>query len=115
MPKKLAFIGRALDELKDFPLEARQSAGYQLDKVQNGEVLADWKAVPGAGPGVKEIRIWESQGTYRVIYVARYEEAVYVLHAFSKKSAAIPKDHLETIKDRYKSMEQEHRVQLLSK
>lgn len=113
MPKKnnVAFIGRALDEIKDFPTDARQSAGYQIDKVQNGNMPDDWKSVPGVGVGVKEIRIWESEGTYRVIYVSKYEEAVYVLHAFSKKSDSIPKETLETIKSRYKSMELQRRVQ----
>ena len=74
--KTLKFIGTSLDELKKFPIEARRCAGFELDAVQRGNMPTDFKPMPSIG----EIRINE-QGAWRVIYVAKFSEAVYVLHA----------------------------------
>ena len=63
-----------------------QDAGFQLDKVQRGEEPDDSKPMPSIGAGVKEIRIWDETGTFRVIYLARLADAVYVLHCFQKKA-----------------------------
>jgi phage-related protein len=65
--------------------EARRAAGYQLERVQAGALPADWKPMPAVGLGVQELRI-RAGGAFRVIFVARFVEAVYVLHAFQKKS-----------------------------
>jgi len=80
--KKIQFLGDSLKCLRDFPEDAKQDAGYQLDKVQRGESPDDFKPMPSIGKGVEEIRVWDESGTYRVIYIARLVEAVYVLHAF---------------------------------
>ncbi len=69
--KPIQFLGNALKCLRDFPVDARQDAGYQLDKVQRGEQPDDFKPMPSVGKGVEEIRIWDDAGTYRVIYTAR--------------------------------------------
>lgn len=83
--RPIRFLGNALKCLREFPEDARQDAGYQLDKVQRGEQPDDFKPMPSIGKGVEEIRIWDDVGTYRVIYTARMADAVAVLHAFQKK------------------------------
>ena len=102
--KPAIFLGNSLERLREFPEDARQDAGYQLEKVQRGEMPDDSKSMPSIGVGVQEIRIWEDSGTYRVIYTARLESAVYVLHAFQKKSQATPKHDLEIARTRYKEL-----------
>jgi phage-related protein len=85
--KPMRFLGDSLKCLRDFPEDARQDAGYQLDKVQRGEQPDDFKPMPTIGKGVEEIRVRDESGTYRVVYTARLAAAVYVLHAFQKKNA----------------------------
>lgn len=84
--KKIIFLGRSREHIKDFPHVAKREAGHQLDKVQHGQDPSDWKPMQSIGPNVREIRIHISEGIYRVIYTAKFEEAVYVLHAFQKKT-----------------------------
>lgn len=86
--KPIRWVGTALDELRRFPDEARQRAGYQLALVQSGLLPDDWKPMPSVGPGVCEIRIRTRQA-HRVLYTARYQEAIYVLHAFKKRTQKI--------------------------
>jgi len=57
--------------------------------------------MPSIGRGVEEIRIWDDAGAFRVIYTARLADAVYVLHAFQKKSQATSKRDIDTAKARY--------------
>jgi phage-related protein len=71
-----------------------------LDKVQRGAQPDDFKPLPAVGKGVEEIRIAYDSGAYRVIYVARRAEAVYVLHAFRKKTQATPKKDIDTARRR---------------
>lgn len=99
--KPVRFLGDSLHCLRDFPDDARQDAGYQLDKVQQGEQPDDFKPMPAIGKGVEEIRVWDDSGTYRVIYTARLADAVYVLHAFHKKTQATPRKDLDIAKERY--------------
>jgi len=105
--KRISFVGRSLDELKHFPEDARREAGYQLDKVQRGLEPSDWKPIKTVGCGVTEIRITEDQGIYRVIYVAKYAETVFVLHAFKKKSQKTSKNDLDIVRQRLKMVIQE--------
>lgn len=87
--KPLVWVGSSLDDTRSFPIEARRIAGYQLFRVQRGLMPTDWKPLPAVGPGVSEVRI--HVGTeYRLIFVARFAEAVYVLHAFQKKTRTTP-------------------------
>jgi phage-related protein len=81
----VCFLGDSLRCLRDFPQDVRHDAGYQIEKVQRGEQPDDFKPVPAIGKGVEEIRVSNSSGAYRVIYLARRTEAVYVLHAFQKR------------------------------
>ncbi len=83
--KPLNFVGSSLDDLRNFPDEARRAAGFELRAVQDGLEPSDWKPMPVIGPGVKEIRI-HVLGERRVIYVSKFRDVVYVLHAFQKKT-----------------------------
>ncbi|HCX33943.1 MAG TPA: hypothetical protein DHV08_10555 [Rhodocyclaceae bacterium] len=99
--KPICFLGNSLELLRDFPEDARQDVGYQLDQVQRGRQPSDFKSMPTVGKGVEELRVWDERGTYRVIYIARLEEAVYVRHAFQKKTQATSKHDVEVAKNRY--------------
>lgn len=83
--KPARFLGDSLDRLRAFPEEARPEAGFQIERVQRGLDPNDWKPMKTVGQGVREIRIREASGAFRVIYLAASAEAVYVLHAFQKK------------------------------
>jgi len=98
------FLGDSLQCLRDFPKGVRHDAGYQLDKVQRGDQPDDFKPMPAIGKGVEEIRVLDSTGAYRVIYMARRPEAVYVLHAFQKKTQATPKNDLQIAKRRLRQL-----------
>lgn len=99
--RPLRFLGNSLQSLRDFPEDARHDAGYQLEKVQRGEQPDDFKPMPTVGNGVEEIRITDESGAYRVIYVARRAEAVYVLHAFQKKTQATSRRDIEVGRKRF--------------
>ena len=98
--KSVRFLGNSLKALRDFPEDARQDAGYQIDKVQRGEQPDDFKPMPSIGKGVEEIRIWDESGTYRVVYTARLADAVIVLHAFQKKTQTTSKRDIDLAKER---------------
>jgi phage-related protein len=102
--KKLEFLGSSLKDLKKFPDAAKQDAGYQLGKVQKGEEPDDWKPFPAVGSGVNEIRIEEDKNIFRVMYVAKFEDIIYVLHAFQKKTQKTSKKDIETAQERYKEI-----------
>lgn len=99
--KPVLFLGDSLKCLREFPEDARQDAGYQLDKVQHGEQPDDFKPMPSIGKGVEEIRVWDDSGTYRVVYTARVADAVYVLHAFQKKTQTTARRDIDTAKERF--------------
>jgi phage-related protein len=105
--KPLDFQGDALDALRTFPSSARREGGHQLDKVQRGLEPDDWKPMPSIGSGVSEIRIWDEAGTFRVIYVAKFVDAVYVLHCFQKKTEKTSPQDIELAKKRYKALVKE--------
>jgi phage-related protein len=107
--KPLRFVGDSLRRLREFPKEAKQDAGYQLEQVQRGIQPADFKPMPSIGKGVDEIRVWDDTGTYRVIYTARLADAVYVLHAFQKKTQATPRQDIELAKERFAQLTRERR------
>ena len=92
-----------MDDLRNFPDEARRAAGFELHAVQCGLEPSDWKPMQVIGSGVKEIRI-HALGEWRVIYVAKLREAVYVLHAFQKKSRKMNRQDIELARRRYKQI-----------
>ena len=93
--------------MREFPEDARHDAGNQLDKVQRGQTPDDCKPMPSIGKGVEEIRIWDNSGTYRVIYTARLRDAVYVLHAFQKKTQATAKRDRDVARQRLAQVKKE--------
>jgi phage-related protein len=101
--KPLKWIGASLESVRAFEEDARQRTGYQLYRVQSGLEPSDWKSLNTIGSGVREIRI-HTKNEFRVIYVATFEEAVYVLHAFSKKTRKTPKHDLELATSRFKEL-----------
>lgn len=103
-PKPLEFRGSSLDDLRAFPLAAKREAGHQLDQVQNGQEPDDWKPMNTVGQGVKEIRIRDAAGAFRVIYVAKFADAIYVLHCFQKKTAKTSKADLDLTSKRYRDL-----------
>ncbi len=107
MAKMLKFRGSALDDLRAFPPSARREAGYQLDKVQKGEAPNDWKPMSGIGHGVQEIRLWDDLGTFRIIYVAKFADAIYVLHCFQKMTQKTAKADLDLAAKRYRDLVKE--------
>ena len=102
--KPVTFIGDSLEVIRAFPQGARQEAGFQLNKVQHGLDPDDWKPMKSVGPGVREIRVRDETGAFRVIYVATFPEAVYVLHAFQKKTVKTAKTDLEVARSRFRKM-----------
>lgn len=106
-PKPVEFRGNSLDDLRAFPLAAKREAGHQLDQVQNGQEPDNWKPMNTVGQGVKEIRIRDAAGAFRVIYVAKFADAVYVLHCFQKKTEKTSKADLDLASKRYRDLLQE--------
>lgn len=102
--KPIEFRGNSLDDLRAFPLSAKREAGYQLDRVQNGLEPDDWKPLNTVGLGVREIRIRDAAGAFRVVYVAKFTDAVYVLHCFQKKTEKTSKADLDLAKKRYQGL-----------
>lgn len=106
-PKPVEFRGTALDDLRAFPASARREAGHQIDQVQHGGEPEDWKPMSTVGQGVKEIRVRDAAGAFRVIYVAKFADAVYVLHCFQKKSQKTSKADLDMATKRYRDVVKE--------
>lgn len=104
MAKELRWVGRSLEDLRDFPSAARRDAGHQLHLVQLGLEPEDWRPMPSVGPGVAEIRIHDDT-EHRVFFVARHAEAVYVLHAFEKKSRKTAQRDVELGRERLKELQ----------
>jgi phage-related protein len=101
--KPLKFVGSSLDDLREFPEEARRAAGFELRAIQDGFEPHDWKPVHAVGPGAKEIRI-HVLGERRVIYVVRIRDAIYVLHAFQKKTQKTSQRDIDLARKRYKQI-----------
>ena len=99
--KRLVFVGSSLEDLKEFPAEARRAAGFELGFVQRGLNPSDWKSMKEVGAGVREIRI-HVLGEWRVLYVAKIAEAIYVLHAFRKKTQKTKREDIELARIRYR-------------
>ncbi len=106
-PTPVEFRGSALDDLRAFPLSVRREAGHQLDQVQNGHEPDDWKPINTIGQGVREIRIRDAAGAFRIIYVVKFADAVYVLHCFQKKTQKTSKTDLDLAAKRYRDLMRE--------
>jgi phage-related protein len=102
--KPLVWTGDSKKSLLTFPVDARHDAGHELENVQRGIQASDFKPMPSIGKGVEELGIWVESGTYRVIYIARFAEAVYVLHAFQKKTQQTSLRDIALARSRYEKL-----------
>ena len=99
--KELKFVGSSLADLADFPETAKKFAGFELWQVQVGAMPSDFKPMPTVGAGAYEVRI-KVQGQWRVIYVAKHNDAIYVLHCFHKTTSKTAKADIDLAAKRYK-------------
>ncbi len=99
--RPVRFMGTAKYDLSVFPAKVRLRAGHELFMVQVGHDPDDWKPMATVGPGACEIRVRDEAGAFRVIYVAKFQRAVYVLHAFQKKAQKTSREYLATARRRY--------------
>lgn len=105
--KVIDFLGNSLETIKAFPLKAKRDVGHELDRVQRDENPHDWKPMKSIGAGVREIRVKDEKGIFRVVYVVKYLDRVHVLHAFQKKTTKTSKNDLDIAKQRLKLLLQE--------
>jgi phage-related protein len=103
MAKQAVWVGSARKDVRAFPEEARVRAGYEVYRVQSGLDPTDWKPMPSVGEGVNEIRV-RTQREHRLIYVVKFAEALYVLHAFEKKTQKTTKADIEIARNRYRNL-----------
>lgn len=109
--KGVRFVGRSLDELRDFPREAMQQAGHYIDLVQQGETPSGSKPMKTVGSGCWELVVDVDDGWFRVFYVATFGSSVWILHCFQKKTNQTPKKAIDLGKSRYKAAVEEHKVE----
>ncbi|MHB9840035.1 type II toxin-antitoxin system RelE/ParE family toxin [Paraburkholderia terrae] len=102
--KEIRWVGSSYNDLLAFPDESRRQAGFQLAKVQAGLDPDNWKPFDIVGAGTREIRVNEQEGAFRVMYVAKFVEAVYVLHCFHKKTQATSRQDREIAEARYRAV-----------
>lgn len=105
--KLIQWLGSSRADVRAFPEDARIDAGWQLELLQRGLDPDDWKPMPTIAPGVREIRIREASGAFRIVYLATLEDRVLVLHAFQKKTQATPKKDIELASQRLKRWRRE--------
>lgn len=101
----MSWLGSSLEDVRAFPDDARRSAGYQLGRVQQGLAPTDWKPMTTVGAGVVEIRV-HTKVEHRVFYVAKFEEAVYVIHAFEKRTRKTPVSDIALAQKRFADLVQ---------
>lgn len=102
--KEILWVGSSYTDLLAFPEAPRREAGFQLGKVQASLEPTDWKPFNEVGAGTREIRIGDAKGIFRVMYIAKFEEAVYVLHCFPKKTQATTKRDKDIAAARYRGV-----------
>jgi phage-related protein len=107
--KPVVWLDDSRKRVREFPEVARQRAGFELWEVQQGNEPSDWKPMPSVGLGVREIRV-HADGEFRVLYIAKFDEALYVLHAFKKTSRRTPKLDIDLAESRYRALVNERRV-----
>lgn len=105
--KAIDWRGSSLADLLAFPVDARRAAGLELSKVQKGVEPGNWKPMKGCGAGVCEIRLYALVGAFRVMYVAKFNDVIYVLHSFQKKTAKTSQHDIQIIKVRYDAVIEE--------
>lgn len=99
--KPIHWVGSTLDDIREFPDNIKRELGFDLDLVQQGLLPRDFKAMQNLGSGVMEIRVRDISGAFRLVYVAKFADAIYCLHSFQKKTQKTSPKDLEIIKARY--------------
>jgi phage-related protein len=102
---EVIWMGTSKEDLRAFPGEARREVGYQPEHVQEGVDPDDWKLMSVVGSGVREIRVRESSGSFRCIYLATRPEGIYILHCFQKKTQKTSQQDLDLAQRRFKSIQ----------
>lgn len=108
--KPIVWCGDSLRSVRAFPEDARRESGHQLNRVQQGLDPQDWRPMASVGPGVREVRI-RVEGQFRILYIAKFPDAIYVLCAFEKKSQKTPQRELRLAADRLQLILEERRRQ----
>lgn len=108
--KPVVWLGDSRARVRDFAPDGRHEMGIQLGRVQLGEAPADWKPMPSVGLGVSEIRV-RVGGALRLIYMAKFVEAIYVLHAFQKKSRKTAQADIDLARLRFRALIRDRRQQ----
>lgn len=106
--RTVVFEGNALETIRKFPADARNQAGYEIDRVQRGLEPVNWKPFTSIGQGVRELRI-QTGNQYRVIYIAKYEKKIHILHAFQKKTRKTRAADIDLAKSRLKAVLKRYR------
>ncbi|MFM9967014.1 MAG: type II toxin-antitoxin system RelE/ParE family toxin [Burkholderiales bacterium] len=106
--KPITWLADSKDRLSEFPDEARSIAGFELWEVQQGKAPSDWKPMPSVDLGVKEIRV-HVDGAFRILYLAKFAEAVYVVHTFQKKTRQTPKAEIDLARTRFRELIRERK------
>lgn len=102
--KPIKFVGKSLGDLREFPVGARSESGYQLDRVPQELDPSDWKPMPTVCGGVREIRLREQSGAFRVIYVAKLADRICVRHCFQNKTQRTAETNPDLVAKRYKQV-----------
>ena len=102
--KPVIWMGGSREDLRGFPDSAQDAVGFELYKVQCGFDPSDWKPMTTVGAGVREVRVRDEAGIFRLIYLATRPEGVYVLHCFQKKTQRTSRSDLELAKKRFKAI-----------
>ena len=107
--KPLHWLGSSRTDIRGFPRDARRIAGVELRRVQQGLGPLDWKPMTSVGPGVREIRVHTGL-EHRVVYVAKFAKAIYVLHAFEKRARKTPARHVDLARQRFRALLRQRRL-----
>lgn len=99
--KRVRFLGDSKNVISAFPKPVRRKIGFQIERLQSGRDPHDWKPMSAVGSGVREIRVRDATGAYRI---ASLPSAVYILHAFDKKTRATPKHDIDTAASRFREL-----------
>jgi len=103
--RQVIWMGSSREDLKAFPREARREMGYQLEHVQQGVDPDDWKPMFTVGSGVREVRVRESSGAFRCIYLATRPEGIYVRHCCQTKTQKTSRQDLDLAEKRFTSIQ----------
>ena len=101
--KPITWLGTSREDVKTFPEKVRQIVGAELMAVQSGYDPSDWKPMNNIGQGVREIRV-QFEGQYRVIYITKFRESIYILHAFRKKTQRTSRQDIDLARNRLKQI-----------